>query len=115
NRLVNEKAVLLSLKKDKTDVEDPVFNRKKLEETQKALDSTSDELNRVNSRVQELTDKITHSRREMKAVQLQGKQADERLASLLSKEKDRLKSMETEKILLQEELAVERSKLSNLL
>ncbi|KAG2633041.1 putative E3 ubiquitin-protein ligase RF4 [Panicum virgatum] len=116
NRLVNEKAILLSLKKDKTDVEEPdVFNRKKLEETQNALDSTSDELNRVNSHVQELTDKITHHRREMKAVQLQGKQADERLASLLSKEKDRLKSMETEKFLLQEELAAERSKLSNLL
>ncbi|RCV10402.1 hypothetical protein SETIT_2G109400v2 [Setaria italica] len=119
NRLVNERSILLSLKKDKADVEEPdVFNRKKLEETQRALDSTSDELNRVNSCVQELTDKVSHSRREKKAVQLQGKKADERLANLLSKENelmDGLKSMETEKSFLQEELVAERSKLSNLL
>nr|CAB3452651.1 unnamed protein product [Digitaria exilis] len=119
NRLVNERTVLLSLKKDKTDDEVPdVFNKKKLEETQRALDSTSDELDRVTSRVQELTDKITHSRHEKKAVQLQAKQADESFANLLSKETefmDRLKSMETEKILLQEELVAGKSKLSNLL
>ncbi|KAF8655126.1 hypothetical protein HU200_061263 [Digitaria exilis] len=119
NRLVNERTVLLSLKKDKTDDEVPdLFNKKKLEETQRALDSTSDELDRVTSRVQELTDKITHSRREKKAVQLQAKQADESFANLLSKETefmDRLKSMETEKILLQEELVAGKSKLSNLL
>ncbi|OEL32405.1 putative E3 ubiquitin-protein ligase RF4 [Dichanthelium oligosanthes] len=119
NRLVNERAIILSLKKDKADVEEPdVFNRKKLEETQRALDSTSDELDRVNSHVQELTDKISHIRREKEAVQLQGKQADESLANLLRKENesmDRLKSMEMEKILLQEELVAERSKLSNLL
>ncbi|CAN6203643.1 unnamed protein product [Urochloa humidicola] len=119
NRLLNERAILLSLKKDKADVEEPdVFNKKKLEETQRALDSTSEELDRVNSCVQELTDKVSHSRREKKAVQLKGKKADENLANRLSKENelmDRMKSMETDKILLQEELAAERSKLSNLL
>jgi hypothetical protein len=119
NRLVNGRAILLSLKKDKVDVEEPdVFNRKKLEETQRALDSTSAELDRVSSCVQELTNKFSHSRREKKAVQLKGKTADERLTNLLSKENelmDRLKSMETEKIFLQEELVAERSKLSNLL
>ncbi|CAL5065934.1 unnamed protein product [Urochloa decumbens] len=119
NRLLNERAILLSLKKDKAGVEEPdVFNRKKLEETQRALDSTSEELERVNSCVQELTDKVSHSRREKKAVQLKGKRADENLAIRLSKENelmDRLKSMETGKILLQEELVAERSKLSNLL
>ncbi|CAN6165890.1 unnamed protein product [Urochloa humidicola] len=119
NRLLNERAILLSLKKDKADVEEPdVFNRKKLEETQRALDSTSEELNRVNSCVQELTDKVSHSRREKKAVQLKGKKADENLANRLSKENElmeRTKSMETDKILLQEELAAEKCKLSNLL
>ncbi|CAL5079839.1 unnamed protein product [Urochloa decumbens] len=119
NRLLNERTILSSLKKDKADVEEPdVFNRKKLEETQRALDSTSEELVRVNSCVQELTDKVSHSRREKKAVQQKGKRADENLANRLSKENelmDRLKSMETDKILLQEELVAEKSKLSNLL
>ncbi|CAN6213792.1 unnamed protein product [Urochloa humidicola] len=119
NRLLNERAILLSLKKDKADVEEPdVFNRKKLEETQRALDSTSVELDRVNSCVQELTDKVSHSRREKKAVQLKGKKADENLVIRLSKENElmeRTKSMETDKILLQEELAAEKCKLSNLL
>lgn len=119
NRLVNERTVLLSLKKDKVDFEEPdVFTRKKLEETQRALDSTSCELDRVNSLVQELIDKISLCRREKKAVQVQGEQSDASLASILSKKTEsmnRLKSMETEKILLQEEIAAERSKLSKLL
>ncbi|CAD6225976.1 unnamed protein product [Miscanthus lutarioriparius] len=60
NRLVNERTVLFSLKKDKADFEEPnVFTRKRLEETQRAIDSTSCELDRVNSLVQELTDKIS--------------------------------------------------------
>jgi len=95
-----------------------VFTRKRLEETQRAIDSTSCELDRVNSLVQELTDKISLCRREKKSVQLQGEQSDASLASILSKKTEamnRLKSMETEKILLQEEIAAERSKLSKLL
>ncbi|KAL5677092.1 hypothetical protein ACJX0J_013223, partial [Zea mays] len=119
NRLVNERTVLLSLKKDKADFEEPdVFTRKKLEETKRAIDSTSCELDRVNSLVQELTDKVSLCRREKKAVQRQGEQYDASLASILSKKTvsmNRLKSMETEKILLQEEIAAERSKLSKLL
>jgi hypothetical protein len=119
NRLVNERTVLFSLKKDKADFEEPnVFIRKRLEETQRAIDSTSCELDRVNSLVQELTDKISLCRREKKAVQLQGEQSDASLASILSKKTEamnRLKSMETEKILLQEEIAAERNKLSKLL
>ncbi|XP_066393841.1 putative E3 ubiquitin-protein ligase RF4 [Miscanthus floridulus] len=119
NRLVNERTILFSLKKDKADFEGPdVFTRKRLEETQRAIDSTSCELDRVNSLVQELTDKISLCRREKKSVQLQGEQSDASLASILSKKTEamnRLKSMETEKILLQEEIAAERSKLSKLL
>ncbi|KAJ1288307.1 hypothetical protein BS78_02G079300 [Paspalum vaginatum] len=118
SRLVNERAALLSLKRDKA-VEDPgVFNRKKLEETQRAIDSTSDELDHVNFLVQELTDKVSVCRSEKKAVQLQIEQSDARLANILSKQNEsmnRLKSMETEKILLQDELAAETSKLSKLL
>jgi hypothetical protein len=119
NRLINERTVLFSLKKDKTDFEESdVLTRKRLEETQRAIDSTSCELDRVNSLVQELTGKISLCRREKKAVQLQGEQADASLASIKSKKTEsmnRLKSMETEKILLQEEIAAERSKLSKLL
>lgn len=74
SRLVNERAALLSLKKDNAEVEEPdVFNRKKLEETQRALDSTSVELDRANSHVLELKDKISLCRLEKKAAQLQGK------------------------------------------
>uniref|UniRef100_A0A0A8XTM1 RING-type domain-containing protein n=1 Tax=Arundo donax TaxID=35708 RepID=A0A0A8XTM1_ARUDO len=119
SRLVNERGVLFSLKKDNAEVEEPgVFNRKRLEETQRAVDSTSDELDRANSCVRELTDKISVCRREKKAAQLEGNQSDASLVDILSKENEsmeRLKSMETEKILLQEELAAERSKLSKLL
>ncbi|WVZ62777.1 hypothetical protein U9M48_012479 [Paspalum notatum var. saurae] len=118
SRLVNERAALLSLKKDKAVEESGVFNRKKLEETQRAIDSTSDELDRVNSLVQELTDKISVYRNKKKAVQLQMEKSDARLANILSKQNEsmnRLKSMDTEKILLQDELAAETSKLSKLL
>ncbi|KAL6647264.1 hypothetical protein ACP70R_014701 [Stipagrostis hirtigluma subsp. patula] len=119
SRLVNERAALLSLKKDTAEVEEPdVFSRKKLEETQRAIDSTSDELDRANSHVRELTEKISLCRREKKAALLQGKQSDARLADILSKENEsmeRLKSIETEKILLQEEFDAGRSKLSKLL
>ncbi|KAK3123690.1 hypothetical protein QOZ80_8AG0634630 [Eleusine coracana subsp. coracana] len=119
SRLVKERAALLSYRKDNAELEEPdVFNRKKLEETQKAIDSTSEELDCVNSRVRELTDRISLCRREKKAAQLQGKQSDASLANIINKENDsteRLKSMETEKILLQEELAAERCKLPKLL
>lgn len=119
SRLVNERAALLSLKKDMTDVQEPdVFNRKKLEQTQRAIDSTDDELDRVNSLVQELTDKISLRKHEKKAVQQQAEQSDASLANIISKQNEsmnRLKSMETEKILLQEELAAETSKLSKLM
>ncbi|TVU27334.1 hypothetical protein EJB05_29937 [Eragrostis curvula] len=119
SRLVKERAVLSSYRKDSAEVEEPdVFNRKKLEETQKAIDSASEELDRVNSRVRELTNEITLCRREKKAAQLQGKQSDASFADILNKENDsveRLKSMEAEKVILQEELAAERSELPKLL
>ncbi|TVT97888.1 hypothetical protein EJB05_56814, partial [Eragrostis curvula] len=119
SRLVKERAVLLSYRKDSAEIEEPdVLNRKKLEETQKAIDRASEELDRVNSRVRELTNEINLCMREKKAAQLQGKQSDASFADILNKEHDsmeRLKSMETEKVILQEELAAERSKLLKLL
>jgi hypothetical protein len=92
--LVNERRVLLSYIKDNAELEEPdVFNRKKLEETQKAIDSTSDELDRVNYRLWELTEKVSLCKREKKAAQLQGKQSDASLADILNKENDSMERL----------------------
>ncbi|PNT76757.1 hypothetical protein BRADI_1g52730v3 [Brachypodium distachyon] len=117
-RLEMEKPVLVSLRKEKETLECGVLNRERLDETQRAVDSTSDELERAHCLELELTGKIALSAREKDSAKLQDKQSVASLAEILRKGKEtleRLKSMETEKILLQEELAAEQSNLCKIL
>lgn len=117
-RLEMENPVLVSLRKEKETLECGVLNRERLDETQRAVDSTSDELERAHCLELELTGKIALSAREKDSAKLQDKQSVASLAEILRKGKEtleRLKSMETEKILLQEELAAEQSNLCKIL
>uniref|UniRef100_A0A0D9WXV2 RING-type domain-containing protein n=1 Tax=Leersia perrieri TaxID=77586 RepID=A0A0D9WXV2_9ORYZ len=118
SRLAIQKTILASLRKEVGKTEDcGVFNRKKLEATKKAIENTCHELDRADSRVLELTNEISHFRLEKEAAMLKEQQSDASFADILSKRNesiDKCKSVGTEKIHLQENLAAESSKLCKL-
>ncbi|XP_040382430.1 putative E3 ubiquitin-protein ligase RF4 [Oryza brachyantha] len=118
SRLATEKAILASLRKEVEKAEDcGVFNRKKLEETEKAIENTSHELDRADSRVLELASDISCCRLQKEAAKLQEQRSDASCADILRKKNEsleKLKSVGKEKIHLQEELAAESSKVTKL-
>jgi hypothetical protein len=116
-RLAIEQPFLASLRQEKETSECGVLIQK-LEETKKSICDISVELDRADSLKLKLTDKVEVSTRERDSAKLQEEQSAARFADILSKENAscvKLKSIETEKILLQEEHAAERSILCRLL
>jgi hypothetical protein len=116
-RLAIEQPSLALLRKEKETSECGVLTQK-LEETKKSLCDISVELDRVDSLELKLTDEVELSKRERDSGKLQEEQSAARLADILRKENAscvKLKSTETEKILLQEKLAAEKSNLCRLL
>ena len=116
-RLAIEKPFLASLRQEKETSECRVLIQK-LQETKKSICDISVELDRADSLELKLTDKVEFSTRERDSAKLQEEQSAARFADILRKGNVscvKLKSIEAEKILLQEELAAERSNLRRLL
>uniref|UniRef100_A0ACD5XZF5 Uncharacterized protein n=1 Tax=Avena sativa TaxID=4498 RepID=A0ACD5XZF5_AVESA len=116
-RLAIEQPFLASLRQEKETSECGVLIQK-LQETKKSICDISVELDRADSLELKLTDEVELSTRERDSARLQEEQSAARFADILRKENMscvKLKSIETEKIILQEELAAERTNLCRLL
>uniref|UniRef100_A0ACD5YJQ8 Uncharacterized protein n=1 Tax=Avena sativa TaxID=4498 RepID=A0ACD5YJQ8_AVESA len=116
-RLAIEQPFLALLRQEKETSVDGVLIQK-LQETKKSICDISVELDRADSLELKLTEEVELSARERDSARLQEEQSATRFADILRKENVssvKLKSIETEKILLREELAAERSNLCRLL